>query len=264
MRYILFISLILILVHSTGCKKDNYPESPLQFDSLDESGGNLARFTIIGNYLCAVNGGAIKVYNIQAPANPVQVGNMNPGATILSLRTLQDSLLLIGTAGMYSPYSLGVYSFKPNQSLQLLGALDSSQANDPFSYWQNYLFTTERAGASTSYYVPYSEMSAYNIKKLTVSYYNNKPDYETRKNIYSPSDLSADGNNLFVCDSGLKVFDITDVSKITLKKHFNIDAQNIVSNNGNLTILGTSGLFQYHYASDTINLLSKINILHTP
>lgn len=264
MRYILIISLILSLSYSTGCKKDNYPESPLQFDSLDESGGNLARFTIIGNYLCAVNGSNIKVYNIQLPANPMQVGNMGPGATILSLRTLQDSLLVIGTVGMYSPYALSVYNFKPNQSLQLLGALDSSQANDPFTFGQNYLFTSEHAGASSSYYVQYSQMFAYNIKKLNASYYYNNPDYKTRKNIYSPLDLSADGDNLFVCDSGLKVFDITNVAKITLKKHFNIEAQNVLSNNGNLTILGPTGLFQYQYATDTVSLLSKINIVHSP
>jgi len=262
MRYILMILLIISFAFSTGCRKDTYPETPLQFDSLDESGGNLARFAIIGNYLCAVNGGGIKVFNIQAQANPIQVGNMGPGATILSLRTLQDSLLIIGTlTGNYSPYALGVYSFKSNQSLQLLGALDSSQAYDPFTYRQNYLFTSEHAGASTSYYVPHSQMYAYNVKKLNASYYYNNPDYKIRKNIYSPLDLSADGNNLFICDSGLKVFDITDMSKIKLKKHFNIEAQNVLSNNGNLTILGTTGLFQYQYANDTINLLSKINIV---
>ncbi len=262
MRYILIILLTTYVACSSGCRKNIYPETPLQFDSLDESGRDLARFTILGNYLCAVNGGAIKVYNIQAPANPMQVGNMGPGATILSLRTLHDSLLIIGTLnGTYSPYSLGVYSFKSNQSLQLLGTLDSSQAYDPFTYRQNYLLTSEHAGASTSYYVPYSEISAYNIKKLNAPF---SPDYKIRKNIYLPSDLFADGNNLFLCDSGLKVFDITDVSKIKLKKHFNIEAQNVLSNNGNLTVLGNSGLFQYQYASDTINLLSKINIVHTP
>ena len=104
-------------------------------------------------------------------------------------------------------------------------------------------------------------MSAYNIKILNTSYYYNNPVYKTRKNIYSPLDLSADVNNLFVCDSGLKVFDITNVAKITIKKHFNIEAQNVLSSNGNLIILGTTGLFQYQYVNDTINLLSKINIV---
>ncbi len=253
-RYILSILIIISLASSTGCKKAL--ESPLQFDSLDQSGGNLARFTIIGNYLCVVNGGALKVYNIQDPANPVHIGDVGPGATILSLRTFKDSLLVIGIlTNASSSYSLNLYSFKNTPSIQLTGSLTSSQAEDPFTYKNNDILTTSRNGPGPSYYVPYSQLCVYDIKNLY------RPDYTIHQNIYTPLDLSADGNNLFVCDSGLKVFDITDLSKIAMKKHFNIEAQNVLSNSSNLTILGTTGLFQYRYASDTINLLSKINIV---
>ena len=75
-----------------------------------------------------------------------------------------------------------------------------------------------------------------------------------------PKGLAIDGNNLFVCDGGIKHYDISNINNIVLKKKTVIDANDVIANNGILMVIGTSGLYQYDYTSGDLKLLSQIPV----
>ena len=76
----------------------------------------------------------------------------------------------------------------------------------------------------------------------------------------SPQGLGIDGNTLFVCDQGLKVFDAKDVNNIKQIHHFTIDAKDVIPLSGLLLVIGSNGLYEYSYVNDTVNLLSTLHL----
>jgi hypothetical protein len=75
-----------------------------------------------------------------------------------------------------------------------------------------------------------------------------------------PYGLGIDGNLLFVCDKGLKVYNANDPLNLSLIKKFDISAYDVIPNNGNLMVTASDGLYQYKYENTDIRLLSKISM----
>ena len=73
-----------------------------------------------------------------------------------------------------------------------------------------------------------------------------------------PYGLGLDGDKLFVCDNGLKVFSLADPMAPLLTKGFNIPAIDVIPDANLLLVLATDGLHQYKYQNDTITFLSHL------
>lgn len=76
-----------------------------------------------------------------------------------------------------------------------------------------------------------------------------------------PFGLALDGNKLFVCDIGVKMYDISDPGKFELKNTISVDAFDVIAHEGILMIIGRDGLYQYDYTTDNLTLLSHIPTL---
>ena len=252
-RYLFLVAVLSLgLFFSTSCYYPHYapPDMRVQ-DSLSQGGTAVDRFAIVGNNLCIVSDSTIKIYNIQNPAIPKHMKDFDIYAKVLSLKPYKDSSLAIGIYSGIRLYNI-VNSYLDLSSSFIRG----SQEYDPFTYSANYFYFLQSISFSYNSYNPPKELDAY------TSTGNGSLVFNSQKNLYLPKDISVDSNsNLFICDSGLKVFDASVVTNINLKKHFNIEANKITAYNDNLFVLGSTGLYQYRYASDTINLLSKINIV---
>ena len=252
LKYLLTISFAILIFSVEGCLFSDTPHHPSIvpiIDSLNKSSASSERFTVVGSYLCVASNSTIKFYDIQNPALPMHLKDVDMGTNVLSLRTYKDSLLIEGDQN-----GLGLYKIIASVPIQK-GIFSASQYYDPLSFNSDYIFLLQERGAYLSNHYP-DFLNIFQVNNISI------PKINYQNNLRFPKDLTNDSNtNLFVCDSGLKVFDITDISNINLKKHFNIEANNITAYNDNLFILGNTGLFQYQYASDTINLLSKINIV---
>jgi len=175
------------------------------------------------------------------------------GTNILSLRSYKDSLLVEGDQNGLSLYQI------TSSTLKEKGILSASQYYDPFVYNSDYIYMLESKSYVVNGYTHPDELSIFNPKSLIA------PVINYRKNLHLPKDISMDSNsNIFVCDSGLKVFDASVDTALNLKNHFRIEADRITNYNDDLFIMNNTGLCQYKFASDTINLLSRIPIVPAP
>jgi len=75
-----------------------------------------------------------------------------------------------------------------------------------------------------------------------------------------PVGLSKDGDNLFVCDDGLKVYNAANVNSLQLIKQLN-DAvdYDVIAQNGIAIVVASNGIYEYDYSDLTnIHLISKL------
>ncbi len=80
-----------------------------------------------------------------------------------------------------------------------------------------------------------------------------------------PRGVAVKGNNLFVCDDGLKIFDKTRPEQLTLLCHLrDIETYDVIALSAeHLLVIGKSGLFQYDVSDPRApRLLSEIRINH--
>lgn len=84
--------------------------------------------------------------------------------------------------------------------------------------------------------------------------------------MFNPHGLGIDDDALFVCDgsAGLKIYDATDISKISQNLKFqygDITALDVIPFNNVLMMISEDGLYQYDYSDlENITLLSDIKI----
>jgi hypothetical protein len=106
-----------------------------------------------------------------------------------------------------------------------------------------------------------NELHIYNISNPSY------PQLIKTMEMYAPHGLGVDGQKLFVCDRGLKIYDISnpgnpvwngDLSHIPEVEL--IDTYDVIPRNGILLVIGKDGFYQFDYTGDIIQFLSKIEV----
>jgi len=247
-----FLALSGMFIFTSGCLRAG-PDSFLNSAANDSVGpipGAGARFAVLGDNLYTVSGNKLNVYDIKNPNTPKFLTTAKMDDQILTINSYNDSILLIG----YASSNVNLYkvanSFSPVLVIYLMG----TEPFNSFALSNHYLFTATHRGRGPTHFNFENSLDYYDIGV------NGNPINAT-KTIRFPLGMASNKNDLYVCDTGLKVFDISNIQNIALKKHFDIEANSIMTNGNNLMILGKTALFQYQYANDTINMLSKIKIV---
>ncbi len=213
-------------------------------------GGSMARFTISGNYLYTVDTEQLKVFDIQAPANPEFVNNIRLGWGIETIFPYQQNLF-IGTQ-----FGMQVYNISDGKNPQFVTEVRHIYSCDPVVVEGNYAYVTlhsenSRCGRFTN------ELQVIDITNLGDT--KIVRTYPMEK----PLGLGIDNDILFVCDDGLKVYDASDVHNLQLLQYFNIEAYDVIPNNGLLIVTGDDGIYQYSYDGTELNLVSTISVLNS-
>ncbi len=210
-------------------------------------GGSLARFTIRGNYLYTVDMQYLKVFDISNDQSPEYRKKINAGFDIETIFSRDETLFLGSQSGMY------IYDISAPANPVKISHYEHIVSCDPVVADDRYAYVTlhsedNMCGRTTN------ELQIVDISDL-------KDPYKIKSyDMYSPRGLGIDGNILFVCDDGLKVYDASNVRKLKLKHHFDIVAHDVIPADGNLFVIGSDGFYQYEYDNDTISLLSQIEV----
>ena len=167
-----------------------------------------------------------------------------------------DTLLFIGSrSGMY------VYDITEPRFPMLLSQVSHLRSCDPVVAQGNYAYVTLNTNASNCGPNPNNVLQVYDISDPT------KPELKSTRSLNGPSGLGIDGTKLFVCDSGLKLFDITNPLNIRqIDDLVDIDQVNIRSSydvipvDGLLILVAEEGLFQFDYTGDKLKYVSKLEI----
>lgn len=212
-------------------------------------GGSLARFKIVEDYLYAVDSHYINVFNISDLENPQDLEDVYAGFDIETIFNQGNYLFLGSMRGMY------IYDITAPATPTLVSEFEHGTACDPVVVDGDYAYVTLRGGnwcGATESGLFIVDISNIESPELVVSY-----------PMDGPYGLGIKDEKLFVCDgdSGLKVYDKTDINDLKELNHFeDIVTFDVIPLENNLIMVGDGVLYQYEYLESGIKLLSQIGL----
>jgi hypothetical protein len=217
-------------------------------------GGSMARFTIVGNYLYAVDDYLMHVFDIIAPESPVAGSTVDLGWGIETIFPFKSNLFIGSQSGMsiYNIDNPGQPAFM--STVQHITTCDPVVAND------EYAFVTLRSENANDWC---GNTMTNQLDVIDIADVANASLLHTFP-MTGPYGLGLDGSILFVTegDAGLKIFDVSDVAKIdqNMIQHLQgFNAFDVIPNKGTLILVGEDGLYQFDYTNlNEIKLLSLI------
>lgn len=257
-----FAGLFLAALVFTSCSSDESSVSPVSntgatLDSKgsggagtpgpDGVGGSMARFTISGNNLYTVDHNSLTHYEI-SDANDPKPGNRIPlSFNVETIFPYQDKLFIGTQSGMH------VMGIQNPASPNLISTFTHIVSCDPVVADSRYAYVTLSTG-TTCRGGSINELQIIDLQNL------NSPRLVRQYPMENPKGLGIDNKNLFICDNGLKLYDATNVNNLVLRQKFNINAFDVIPNNGNLLVIGNDGFYQYTYTNNALEFLSKIPV----
>jgi len=214
--------------------------------------GSMARFSVVNNYLYAVNTSSLNIVDISQPANPSKVSAYSAGWNIETIFPFNQKLFLGSSVGMF------VFDISNPVQPVRMGTFTHMRACDPVVTDGNFAYVTLRAGNFCDGTT--NELDVINVQNLPST------QLVSTYAMSNPYGLAKDGNVLFICDgkSGLKVYDasnVQDIRKISEVK--GIETYDVIAENKKLILVSKDGLYQYDY-TDAYNLhqLSRLTVNH--
>lgn len=220
--------------------------SPVSPDTQGK-GGSMARFAVSGDYLYTVDDSGLNLFDISTPADPQQRNKVPLQFGVETIFPFQNMLFIGTQRGMY------IMSIQNPAAPQVLSLYEHVTSCDPVVTDGRYAYVTLRTGRTCTA-AAVNQLDIVDIQNVEA------PVLVKPYSMTNPNGLGIDGNLLFVCDDGLKVYDATDVMALELKHHFRINAFDVIPDNGRLLVIGSDGFYQYTYDDESLELLSKIDV----
>lgn len=216
-------------------------------------GGSMARFTITGDHLYAIDQWRLHVFDISNLQAPSQLNTIDVVWNIETIFPYEDKLFIGARNGMH------IFDNQTPSQPVYLSTFGHWEACDPVFVKGNDAYVTLRSGNACEGFT--NQLDVIDITNLT------NPTLRRSFPMDNPHGLSIVENSLFLCEGafGLKVFDITDPMEIdnNLLQHIKgMNAFDVIALPNNvLLMIGQDGLYQYNYADpQNLNLLSKIDV----
>lgn len=261
MRNYIYTSAVILFIISMAiaCSNDsNYDGGGSTPDGSESgTGGSMARFTIVGDYIYTVDNNMLKTASIVNPEIPVYLSSRQLGVDIETIFPYDGKLFIGSRSGMY------IYDVTTDPESPIhLSTTTHFTSCDPVVAAGNFAYVTLNT-ENTMCGRGRNELQVYDIKdvknpKLTWSY----------ENLNYPKGLGVDAAaaKLFVCvKGGVKVFDISNPAEPILQKSIGgvigyIETYDVIPMNGLLMVIGSDGLYQFDYTQEEITLVSKIDL----
>jgi hypothetical protein len=238
---------IYILISLAVTCDTNYTDISEAWSDSSGKGGSLARFAVTHNNLYAVTPENLKLFDLTDPSRPDYTDSIYLEPGIETIFPYGNNLF-IGTQNGMQIYDISI----PSSPL-LLSTYRHITSCDPVVAQDSFAYVTLNSN---------NDWCNIDVNRLDiVSISDLKNPYKVAGySMQGPEGLGVQGNLLFVCDNGLKVYDITNKTGIMLLQYFNIKATDVIPDGDNLLVIGDNGLYQYHYNGTELSLLSKIPV----
>lgn len=210
-------------------------------------GGSMARFKIVGQYLYAVDSHFINVFDISDLETPQVLDDVFAGFDIETIFNQGDRLFLGSMSGMY------IYDITNPATPQYISEFQHGTACDPVVVDENYAYVTLRGGNGCGA----TESGLYIVDISDIE----QPELIKSYPLNGPYGLGVKGSQLFVCDgdSGLRVFDKSDVMDLREVSHFgNVITYDVIPLETHLLMVGDGVLYQYNYQDAGLELISEL------
>ncbi|WP_318310358.1 LVIVD repeat-containing protein [Flagellimonas crocea] len=226
-----------------------FAETTNDANAVTGQGGSLARFKIVDNYLYAVDSHYINVFNIADLDSPQVLQDVYAGFDIETIFNRDNYLFLGSMRGMY------IYDISSPGTPTLVSEFEHGTTCDPVVVDGDYAYVTLRGGnmcGATESGLFIVDISDIENPELAISY-----------SMDGPYGLGIKDEKIFICDgeSGLKVYDKTDIDNLVLLNHFDdIITFDVIPMENHLIMVGDETLYQYEYLNNGIKLLSQIGL----
>lgn len=231
------VVLALLLVFLGACSK----ETASYNGSETGKSGSLARFTIAGNYLYAIDESMIKTYSLTAIQHPVLLHELdlhNNMSVIETIFSIGNSLLVGADNGVH------LLQIQPTGIPTYQSFYAHFKACDPVVSDGNFAYITVRSGRNCRIQETVNELQIVNIQNF------NNPIKIATVPLTFPQGLGVDRNLLFVSDEGLRIFDITQKNAPKEIQYLrNLDAIDVIPLSGQLLVIGKKTLTQIDYTN---------------
>jgi len=228
----------------------NNSASPGKTIALNSS---VARFAAYREYLYVVNNDVLKVFSLW-DGEVREIRSQYITKDVESI-LVHNNRLFLGTATGMLIYQIANDPTTPVH----LSTLSDVLGCNPMAVQGNYAYVTVRGGNACEQTV--SQLHVVNISEPA------DPYTEVNFNLQSPYGLAIVDKFLFVCDKGLKVFDVTIPSELDLISHYdkdtngkNINGFDVIPYNNILILIGSNGLYQYDYSNQNLRSLGVLMV----
>lgn len=232
------------------------PQIDVAFDTANAAesgdtgqGGSLARFKIVGDFLYAVDSHNINIFEISDLENPLDLEDVYAGFDIETIFNRGNHLFLGSMRGMY------IYDISSPDKPEFVSEFQHGTACDPVVVDGDYAYVTLRGGNGCGA----TESGLFIVDISNIS----NPELKISYPMDGPYGLGIKDEKLFVCDgeSGLKVYDKTDVENLVALDHFkDINTFDVIPLENTLLMVGEGVLYQYEYLANNIQLLSTLDL----
>ncbi len=241
----LYLPVLVLAVALAGCSMSEKSDSGI---SQSGKGGSLARFTISGDYLYTVDQSSLHTISLADAEHPLKVAEKSLGIYTETIYPYQNSLLLGTETGML------VYDISNPASPQKLTFFQHIRSCDPVVAQNGFAYITlntlnQRCFNGTN------QLQIVDISNL------NSPQEVKTIGMTNPLGLDIDNDTLYVCDQGLRIFNVADKQNPKEIKHiFDIQANDVIHQPGRVIVIGTDGLHQYKQTAAGLLKISTIPI----
>ncbi len=181
-----------------SCSKDGATNSALS--SSTGVGGSLSKFTIVGNFLYAVDNHFLYTYNISNAANPVKTNSSELNFDIETIYPFNNRLFIGTRTGLY------IYSIDTPSVPSKIAEARHARSCDPVVANDSIAFVTLKGNSNCG--PAESGLYVHDIKNLF------QPVLIKTVSLSNPEGLGLKGSTLYICcnNDGLKVFNVTQPS----------------------------------------------------
>ena len=222
-------------------------------DSGTGTGGSLARFTIVGDFLYTVDHNNLHSFDIS------QAAEIKPGETIYVGEGVETIFPLNGFLFLGTQNGMLIYRLLPGGVPEFISSYQHIVSCDPVVANNQYAYVTLRASGCRQAGPGAADL----LEIIDISNLNN-PQVVASYGMDSPFGLGLDGQALFLCEGtgGLKVFDVADPQNIQLLHHLtNLNVIDVIPLGGLLLAIGPDRIIQLDYSDiNDIKVVSEIAI----
>jgi len=199
----------------------------------------MARFALHDNYLYTVINNQMNIMDLSTETPQKAGKTLSICDRVETILSYQDKLL------MGTPFGMLIYSLKDPLNPTFSSQIWNIYGCNPVTVNDSLAYATIRVGTDCGQNA--NELLVFDVSDMT------QPVQLASYSMYNPKGLVVNKDVLFLCDAGLKIYQLSNPRDLTsqLIVHYNeIDGNDIVFFNNNIAIvISDNGLYQYDCSS---------------
>ena len=214
--------------------------------------GSMSRFTIYKDNLYTVMNNMLGIFDLTGDAPVKAREDLYIGFNVETIFSYKNCMF------MGTPTGMIIYSMEDPLKPERQSMISHVYGCDPVVVEDDIAYVTVRSGT-------FCGQDANELIVVDVSDVK-KPKHVVTYNMKSPKGLGIDGETLFVCDDGLRIFNTKDPRTImhpdNILAHFkDMDGFDVIPFNNVLMMIAADGIYQYDYTDlQHIKQLSRLPI----